>query len=82
MDRDLLFEKLLDNLELYFNLKRDLNRKVKAAWAEENFDTEAYYWQEYETLDTLRELSRRALDEYIATGPNRERRGEAEEEGS
>lgn len=72
MDRSFLFEKLLDNLELYFDAKRELGRKVKAAYAEQDFDVDVRYWQEYETLETLRELARRALDEYVASAPKSE----------
>lgn len=82
MDHRILYEKYLDNLELYLNYKRDLDQKVKASYAEGCYDVDVAYWQEYETVDTLRELSRRAFDEYIATGPNREGREEAEEAGS
>ena len=82
MDRSLLYEKWLDDLELYLTTKQSLNRKVRAAYAEGDYDTDVSYWQEYETLETLRELSRRALDEYVSTRPNPEGRDEAEEAGS
>ena len=71
MDRDILFEKLLDNLELYFEYKRDLNRKVKACYAEGDLETDVYFWQEYEVLDNLRMLTRRALDEDVMSAPGR-----------
>lgn len=75
MDRDILFEKFLDNLELYFDYKRDLNRKVKQMWASEaNAQSdpsypEAIFWEEYEQLYNLRRYARAALDEYVATVP-------------
>lgn len=72
MDRSMLYERYLDDLELYFNYKRDLNKRVKALWEKEHkealgllSDPTEVFWQEYETLDTLRELSMRAFDEYI-----------------
>lgn len=72
MDRKMLYERYLDDLELYFNYKRELNEKVKKMWTEDSEmglspnDPEEVFWREYETLDTLRELSMRAFDQYIS----------------
>lgn len=70
MDRSVLYERWLDDLQLYLDTKRDLDRKVKAAYGEGDFETDQTYWQEYETLETLREISRRALDEYVGSAPS------------
>lgn len=74
MDRSVLYGHVLDNLELYFDYKRELTKKIKNLHANERSEdtpltyAEEHFWQEYEMLDTLRELSRRALDEYVLTG--------------
>lgn len=69
MNREIVFERLLDNLELYFDQKRELNTKVKAAYEQGEYDVDVHYWQEYEQLEHLRELARRALDEYVTSAP-------------
>ena len=65
-----IFERFLDDLELYFDLKRDLNKKIKRHHEEGDYETDVYYWQEYETLENLRERARRTLDEYVASRPD------------
>lgn len=82
MDRSFLFEKLLDNLELYFDYKRELNEKVKASYEAGDYDTDVHFWQEYQQLENLRELSRRALDEYTGSRPDADDGGEAEAPGA
>lgn len=68
-DRSIIFERLLDDLELYFTYKTDLNKRVRGDWDGGNFDTGDKYWQERDTLEAIRERARRALDEYVASAP-------------
>jgi len=67
MDRDILLERLLDNLELYFDCKSDLNRKSRGSYdfGKSIEEIHSEYWQEYEMLDNLRLLVRATLDEYV-----------------
>lgn len=68
--RAFIFERLMDDLELYFDYKRDLNKKVKRAYADHGVDVSEQFWQENEMLENLRERARRALDEYVASRPD------------
>lgn len=69
MDRDLLFEKFLDNVELYFDCRTQLKAKIRKTPSDALVDMtyEGLYWQEYQTLEAIRVLARRALDEYVAS---------------
>jgi hypothetical protein len=69
MDRSVLYERWLDDLQLYLNYKNDLDQKKRRLMESDpqidNF--EEPFWQEEDQLESLREISRRALDEYVRT---------------
>lgn len=67
-DRDFLFEKFVDNLELYLAYKDDYTKKMRAVFAKGGADVFEQHWQERDTLDSLRQVTRRALDEYVLSG--------------
>ena len=68
MDRSVLYERWLDDLDLYLSRKHDLAEKLKKAYESGDYvlgEARDMYWQEEDELESLREISRRALDEYI-----------------
>lgn len=67
-DRSVTFERFLDDIELYFDYKRELTQKKKAVY-ESGEPYEGQFWQLEDTLEVLREKARRALDEYVASRP-------------
>lgn len=67
-DRSILYERWLDDLGLYLEYKHNLQKRVQRLLdSDPEADSYEHFWQEYDTLESLRELSRRALDEYIST---------------
>lgn len=71
-DRSFIFERLLDDLELYFTYKAELTRKLKGDWNKGEYDTGDKYWEERDTLEAIRERARRALDDYVSSTPTSE----------
>lgn len=68
--RYIVFERFLDNLELYLDNKEVFRRKAKAlADAGKYADIDDLLEAEKDTLETLRELTRRSLDEYVNSMP-------------
>lgn len=70
--RSAIFERFMDDAELYFNMKREYDRKVRAAYETGNPEAYLAHWQEAEQIEDIRERARHALDEYVDSKPDPE----------
>lgn len=62
--RDILFEKILDFLELYTDLKNKLSRKRKETdLPQEEF--EEFFYEEIDELERQKDLLQKVFDEYV-----------------
>lgn len=68
-DRSVIFERFLDDVELYLTYKKDYGHKVRTAWQAGEYDTGDKFWEERDTLEAIRERCRRTLDEYMDSLP-------------